>query len=67
MRIRLELTPEETERLIELAALEKRPIHWQAEILLRRAMGLPWPPEALQAKVSAPTPTKQQTVVQQEQ
>lgn len=43
MRIRLELDNETTERLIERAADERRPVSWQAEVMLRRALGLPFP------------------------
>jgi hypothetical protein len=30
-------------RLIEAAVAERRPVPWQAEVILRRAMGLPFP------------------------
>ena len=41
MRIKLDLTQEETERLIEAAVRDRRPVHFEAEVLLRRALGLP--------------------------
>lgn len=43
MRIRLDLDQEATERLVEAAVSEQRPVHWQAEVILRRALGLPFP------------------------
>jgi hypothetical protein len=43
VRIRLELDNETTERLIERAAEERRPVPWQSEVMLRRALGLPFP------------------------
>ncbi len=43
MRIKLELDQEIAERLIETAEKERRPVVWQAEVLLRRALGLPFP------------------------
>lgn len=41
MRIKLDLDPEAQAALIRAAVAERRPIAWQAEILLRRALGLP--------------------------
>ena len=41
MRIRLDLNPEMTKALLDSAAKELRPVHWQALLLLRRALGLP--------------------------
>lgn len=43
MRLKLELDEETTARLVEQAAAGKRPIAWQAEITLRKALGLPFP------------------------
>lgn len=40
MRVRLDLDAETTERLVEVAVTERRPVAWQAEVLLRRALGL---------------------------
>lgn len=39
MRLKLELDPETTERLIESAAHDRRPVAWQAEVILRRGLG----------------------------
>ena len=44
MRIRLDLDEETTEQLVRLAASERRPVPWEAEVLLRKAVGLPFPP-----------------------
>lgn len=52
MRIKLDLDDEATERLIESAVAEKRPMPWQAEVLLRKALGLPWPPRNEVAEVA---------------
>jgi len=54
MRLKLELDPETTERLIEAAVREKRPAAWHAEVLLRTALGLPFPPP----KPHQPVPSK---------
>jgi hypothetical protein len=43
VRIRLDLDEETTEQLIKSAASERRPVPWEAEVLLRRALGLPFP------------------------
>lgn len=41
--IRLNLDHETHNRLLEEACAERRPADWQAEVLLRRALGLPFP------------------------
>jgi hypothetical protein len=41
--IRIDLDTECFKRLAESAVEELRPIPWQAEVLLRRALGLPFP------------------------
>jgi hypothetical protein len=41
--IRIELDPETAERLQDLALAERRPTAWQAEVLPRKALGLPFP------------------------
>lgn len=41
MNLKLQPDPETQKRLIEAAVAERRPIVMQAEILLRRALGLP--------------------------
>lgn len=38
-RIKLELDPETFGRLISVAVAEQRPADWQAEVILRRALG----------------------------
>jgi hypothetical protein len=38
-RVKLELDSETFGRLIETAVAEKRPADWQAEVILRRALG----------------------------
>jgi hypothetical protein len=43
MRLKIELDPETTERLVASAVAECRPIPMQAEVLLRRALNLPFP------------------------
>lgn len=40
MRIKIDLDAQATEKLIEAAVAERRPVPWQAEVLLRRALGL---------------------------
>jgi hypothetical protein len=39
--LKVDLDPETFDRLTERAARERRPIVWQAEVMLRRACGLP--------------------------
>jgi hypothetical protein len=41
--LRLDVDFETYERLVEAAVSERRPITWQAEVVLRRALGLPFP------------------------
>ncbi len=43
MRLKLELDKDTTTKLVECAAVERRPVPWQAEVLLRQALGLPFP------------------------
>ena len=38
-RVRLELDPETYGQLMRSAVAEKRPADWQAEVILRRALG----------------------------
>jgi hypothetical protein len=45
MRVRIDLDVETTKALIESGLHELRPPNLQAEVLLRRALGLPFPPE----------------------
>ena len=44
-RLRLELDSETYLKLLDSALAEKRPVDWQAEVMLRRALGLPFPVE----------------------
>jgi hypothetical protein len=43
MKLRLDIDGETFDRLLEVAAQERRPPDWQAEVPLRRALGLPFP------------------------
>jgi hypothetical protein len=43
--MKVELDPETYARLADQAVAERRPIVWQAEVELRRALGLPFPYE----------------------
>ena len=52
MRLRLDLEEDATERLIAAAVRNRRPVHLQAEALLREALGLPVSP--------APEPPKRE-------
>jgi hypothetical protein len=47
MRLRLELDQQTTDRLIEVAVEERRPVGMQAEVILRRALGLATPPQCV--------------------
>ena len=38
-RVRLDLDPKTFGRLVESAVAEQRPADWQAEVILRRALG----------------------------
>jgi hypothetical protein len=41
--LKLQIDSETMERLVEQAVRERRPITWEAEVLLRQALGLPFP------------------------
>jgi len=41
--LKLEVDSETYDRLVEEAVLERRPVVWQAEVAIRRAVGLPFP------------------------
>jgi len=43
--LKLNVDPETYQRLVECADRERRPLVWQAAVALRRAVGLPFPPE----------------------
>jgi hypothetical protein len=45
MRLEIELEQDATAELIRRAVQERRPVDWQAEVLLRRALGLASPSE----------------------
>jgi hypothetical protein len=45
MKLKIELDNETTEALMKSAVRELRPAGSQAEVLLKRALGLPFPPE----------------------
>jgi hypothetical protein len=53
-RLRLDVDDETYDRLLSKALSERRPIHWQAEVMLRTALGLPFP-AAFQAPPCQPT------------
>jgi hypothetical protein len=42
-RLKLELDQPTFQRLLETALGERRPVVWQAEVMLRQALGLPFP------------------------
>jgi hypothetical protein len=44
--LRLDIDADTYTRLVERAVAERRPINWQAEVELRRAVGLPFPESA---------------------
>jgi hypothetical protein len=44
--LRLAPDRETYDRLVEIAGDERRPVGWQAEVLWRKAVGLPFPPNA---------------------
>jgi hypothetical protein len=43
MIIPIRLDPQMFDRLAEMAARERRPLTWQAEVMLQRALGLSQP------------------------
>ena len=45
IQIRLELERDAFDRLLSRAVAEQRPVSWQADVLLRRALGLPDAPQ----------------------
>ena len=54
-RVKLELDTETFGRLIEAAVIERRPVDFQAEVILMRALGVP-PPEIPSVFPSNTTP-----------
>lgn len=57
--IRLSLEQEAFDRLARRAVRDYRPVTWQAEVLLRRALGLPAAPRS--PKISPDRPTRTQS------
>ena len=55
LKIRLDLDQESFERLAEIAVAERRPIGWQAEVLLRRAIS-DWFSPAIRGEPAADSP-----------
>ncbi|MBI4499449.1 MAG: hypothetical protein HY689_16295 [Chloroflexi bacterium] len=49
MRLSIELDEPTANRLIAVAVLERRPVAWQAEVLLRQALGCPPPQQQVVA------------------
>ena len=45
-RLKLDLDADTYGRLVEQAVAERRPVVWQAEVTIRRAVGLPFPHDA---------------------
>jgi hypothetical protein len=43
MKLKLDIDGETYDKLIEVACRERRPPDWHAEVLLRQALGLPFP------------------------
>ena len=57
-RVKLELDPETFGRLVKSAVAEQRPADWQAEVILRRALGT-WDEARIGYDVPAPPPSTQ--------
>jgi hypothetical protein len=60
-RVKLELDTETFGRLIEAAVTERRPVDFQAEVILMRALGVPppeVPPSTPTNAASAPTESR---------
>jgi len=50
LRLKIDLEEDATAMLIQRAAEQRRPVGWQAEVLLREALGLPsLPPKTVKA------------------
>lgn len=56
MKIKLNLDRDTAQKLVQCAVSDRRPVSWQAEILLRRALSSPFPNEreATQQHVATP-------------
>ena len=51
-RVRLDLDNETYESLVALATAERRPVQLQAEVMVRQALGLPFPYPAREGAVT---------------
>ena len=51
--LRLDLDRETYDHLLSRAEAERRPVAWQAEVMLRRAVGLPFPHDQAAAGAGA--------------
>ena len=49
-RLVLDIDDETLDRLLDAALRERRPLPWQGEVVLRRALGLPVPDERAAAR-----------------
>ena len=54
----MELDPETFGRLVKSAVAEQRPADWQAEVILRRALGT-WDESRIGYEIPAPSPSAQ--------
>lgn len=57
-KLRLDPDRETYDRLVEIADVQRRPVGWQAEVLLRQAVGLPFPPAANEPADLRPQPSE---------
>jgi hypothetical protein len=55
-RIRVDLDTETYERLLEVSMRARRPVPWHAEVLIRQALGLPFPYPEVVDVVAEPAP-----------
>jgi hypothetical protein len=56
--LKVDVDGETYARLAEQAVAERRPIPWQAEVELRRALGLPFPVATAGGEGDPPRPAK---------
>ena len=57
-QVKVDLTNQAYERLVEAALTERRPVDWQAEVLIMRALKLPFPSNATGQTKSLKPPVK---------
>jgi hypothetical protein len=57
-RVKLELDPDTFGRLVEAAVAEQRPADWQAEVILRRALGTWEEPRIGYPVLATPVPSQ---------